>query len=557
MSSLLGTLTEGGQTWAHRIRMFRQVLKIAFVVSFVVGFSWFTYKLSDVNQDYFSAAWYYQKAWISDLFYQDSISINDKFWGQASGEYYNQSNLQIDSKKIIKVFEPHYNLLLEWIKDFLIESGRITSRFFLGMIAFFLVRGLLFKKRVHISGGKRSVRSLLALRLKLINKASHIEVGQLPLLKGSETQHILISGGSGSGKTNSLNEILDQIRAQKQKTIIVDLTGNFVSRYYREDKDIILNPYDKRGKGWSPWRECEENYHFESLVESFIPSSNREDESFWRVGAQTVFCEALLALKDSPKLSTLSNYILNSSLHELYEFLKETPASAFLDPASDRTASSIRAVTSSYLKVLKLVEDVEDPFSIRDWMKKDKEDSWLFISSKVEERDILKPILSAWIGVAIKSLIAMEPDIDRRIWFVIDELPALQKIVGLETFVSEARKFGGCGIFSMQSPSQLESIYGQKSADTIQGNCSTRIAFFERNPVIAEKISRSFGKIETEETQSGLSYGANEIRDGVNLSKQKKFRPLVSVEELMSLKPNNAYVKLQGNWPVTKIKVSY
>ena len=55
--------------------------------------------------------------------------------------------------------------------------------------------------------------------------------------------------------------------------------------------------------------------------------------------------------------------------------------------------------------------------------------------------------------------------------------------------------------------------------------------------------------------QQGISYGANEVRDGVNLTSQTKNISLVSATDIQSLEPNEAFVKLPGNVPIAKIKL--
>ena len=66
---------------------------------------------------------------------------------------------------------------------------------------------------------------IIALKLKLTRKASAIKIGQLPLVKGTETRHILVSGGTGSGKSNCFHRILPEIRKQKQTAVIVEQHG--------------------------------------------------------------------------------------------------------------------------------------------------------------------------------------------------------------------------------------------------------------------------------------------------------------------------------------------
>ena len=151
----------------------------------------------------------------------------------------------------------------------------------------------------------------------------------------------------------------------------------------------------------------------------------------------------------------------------------------------------------------------------------------------------------------------MQPDVNRRLWFIADELPSLNRLKDLETCLTESRKFGGCGLLAIQSPAQIEMIYGRDLARIIIGNCATRIAFAEKDPEIAERISKTFGSKEVKELHEGISYGAHEMRDGVNLSMQNKTSPVVSMNDIQSLEPNEAFIRLPGNFPVTKMKLKY
>jgi type IV secretory pathway TraG/TraD family ATPase VirD4 len=109
-------------------------------------------------------------------------------------------------------------------------------------------------------------------------------------------------------------------------------------------------------------------------------------------------------------------------------------------------------------------------------------------------------------------------------------------------------------VISLQSPAQLENIYGREVSKIIIGNTATKIIFRERDPEIAERISKAFGEREVIEIQEGISYGAHEARDGVNLSMQNKIRPVVSVSQILELPVNTAYVKLADKTAVAQVK---
>src|SRR3546814_15497666 len=63
----------------------------------------------------------------------------------------------------------------------------------------------------------------------------------------------LICGAPGTGKTNMIVKMLEGIRAKGKRAIVYDTAGTFVEKFYREGKDILLNPLDERSAVWSPW----------------------------------------------------------------------------------------------------------------------------------------------------------------------------------------------------------------------------------------------------------------------------------------------------------------
>jgi type IV conjugative transfer system coupling protein TraD len=386
-------------------------------------------------------------------------------------------------------------------------------------------------------------------------RASYIKVSTVPLVKGTETQHILITGGTGSGKTNCLHHILPQIRKNRHRAVIVDTTGTFVARYFREGKDYLLNPFDTRSVTWNPWAECKSKADIEDLAECFIPCSYSEHEDYWRNASRALFSSLMQKMELTKKTSDLTRWILFESLSKLCNYIQGTKGAAHIDINSEKTAASIRSVASSFLSCLEFLNDTDEPFSIRDWLHNKNDESWLFLSCTTAERASIRPLLSCWFSIATRSLIQIAPDFDRRIWYIVDELPSLNKLKDLEVFLAEGRKYGGCALLALQSIAQLEAIYGRETAKIILGNCTTKIAFSEQDPETAGKISKSFGEREYKEYQEGLSYGAHEARDGVTLSLQTRSAPLISPTEIQSLKRNHAFLKLPENLPITKIKL--
>lgn len=551
---VIQTITEGGQLATHSVRMFKQVTKIALILTFIFWIGLFAYYMRDTPSLYLEALTYYVKAEMGQALGAEKVEIERVFWRQLTGERI-QEKQWLPLERVLFKTKPYAQKLYQVSQDRLKQAGIRAGGALSVVLAFFFLRGRQSKKKQHVKGNKLSSVWTTALQLKLKRHASPITLGALPLVKGTETQHLLITGGTGSGKTNCLHHLLPQIRDQNQRAIIVDTTGILTDIYYRPGCDVLLNPLDARGSLWHPWIECTDITSYEAMAESFIPQSHYENDNYWRTSARIVFSSLLQQLTYSQKNSELAHKLLRVPLKELCEFVRETKAASQLDIHSERTAASVRSVLSNFLNCFDFLQDTDQPFSIREWIHQEKNPGWLFLTCKTNQRAALNPLLACWFSVAVRSLLELTPDFARRLWFVIDELPTLNRLRDLESLLAESRKYGGCALLSLQSPSQLEAIYGRESTQTILGNCATKIVFAEQNPTTAAQICQIFGESEVKEYQKGLSYGANDIRDGVNLNLQVRYQPLITQTDIQFLPRNQAFVRLPDNYPVVKLKL--
>lgn len=551
---MIHTITEGGQLSTHSLRMLRQVFKVAFVITFLTWASLFCYAMYQLPPGVYQSAWYYAKATTSSAFLIQEIEVDSGFWWQLTGQKIRKME-PVPTERVIRHTQPYADYLEDaaWYyakKTSLISLSVLAVVFFL-----FFLKGRLSSKKQHISGNQLSAAWRVALSLRLTGKASPIRIGNLSLLKGSETQHILITGGTGSGKTNCMHHILPQIRKLEHKAIIIDSSGAFLERYYDAEKDVILNPFDPRGAPWHPWAECTDVFDYDAIAESIISKQASEHDPYWNTAARSLLSSVLIKLQDSKKISDLNRWMLLEPLASLATFVKGTKAAAHIDLNSEKTAGSVRSVASSFVGSLEFLKDTNCPFSIREWLHSGKRGSWLFLACSPNQRTALNSLISCWFSIGMRGLLSLEQDLARRIWFVADELPTLQRIKDLEPFLCEGRKYGGCGLLAIQSPSQLDAIYGKEYSRTILGNCGTKIVFSEQDPEIAAKISRAFGEREIKEYQKGLSYGANDVRDGVSLTLHTKTQPLIPPSMIQFLEKNEAFVRLPGNIPITKVRL--
>lgn len=380
----------------------------------------------------------------------------------------------------------------------------------------------------------------------------------MPLLKNSESKHILISGSSGTGKTVAMLELLDQIRANKQRAIVYDKMGIYLKHFYRPETDVILNPLDSRSPAWNVFSEGRYPSDYDPIAAALMPMHHHASDPFWVNGARTIFsCLAVKLHQENRKDNqNFLKLMLNNDLEGLGKVLKGTPAETLVSEKSDKTAFSVLSVLATYVRSLLYLPQTGDDFSIRKWVEDDKADSFLFVASRADQHETLKPLISGWLEIATNALLSLEPNPTRRIWTILDELPSLHRLPSLPSALAESRQFGGCMVLSIQSIAQLRDIYGKDGAEALSSLCNTRLFFRTPDPVTAEWVSQALGQIEVDENKEGLSYGAHESRDGVSMHSQTFLRPVVLPSEILALEDLNAYLRLPGQWPITKVKLT-
>jgi type IV conjugative transfer system coupling protein TraD len=416
------------------------------------------------------------------------------------------------------------------------------------------------QKQTDITKGQKLVTvTELKKTLTKTKLASDLRIAGLPLVKNRELQHILVSGTTGSGKSNLFNILLPQIRSRPNKAIIVDVTGEYIAKFYNPATDFIFNPLDKRSINWNIWQDCQHESHYEAFATSIIPSKKYQSDDIWDASSRVVLVEVLkkLAAAKEQSIKKLISIISTSKIKDLEKYLQGTAAAKIISTQGDKTTLSVLMTLTTQIAPLKLIEDSSDNFSIRNWITSEtNQNSWLFISARTDQIEALRSLLSAFSDTTLNALLSLTPDNKRRIWFIVDELAKLNKLTSLPSALAESRKYGGCIAMGIQSISQLTENYGPNLSSSIVDMCSSFFFFRSSNPQTAEWIAKILGIVEQEELHEQLSYGASTIKDGVSFSKQTKSKQLVLPIEIANLPDLTAYVKYAG-FDITKIKTEY
>ena len=543
----LGSWTRGGQAIVHNVRMTTQVFYQTILAGFIIwiiGTLWYAFEKSTEYERFVLV-----KLAEATIKVDAAAGTNDpvQFRTPDGQTYWTSADWLVAStlaKKTLHAFE-----------GYLLHGALLSGLFTLVMLAwawfYFTRTGRGLGSNEYLRGARfgtiRQVKRALWRQTK-----GPLVIGNVPVPEAYEPEHILLCGAPGTGKTNLIVGMLDGIRKSGRRAIVYDTAGTFVEKFYRQGTDMLLNPLDQRAARWSPWVDVPRDYHYDQIAESTIP--DKHGDPFWAKAARGTLVAVMrkLARQKHTYVSVLLDRLLRSKLKDLAAFVTGTDAAAFISTEGERTSAGIQAELASVMRSFGYLDDTEDGFSIRDWVEKGADGSWLFITVKADQLPSLRPLITVWLDIAISAIMSLTPDRDRRLYCVIDELPTLHKLPSLSDFLARARKYGGCGILGFQSYPQLRATYGKDDAAAITGYCSTWVALRANDTDTAEHVSINLGQVEQVEANEGMSYGVNDMRDGVNLSRMQVTRPLVLSAEITNLPNLVGFLRFGRNLPVVR-----
>lgn len=400
---------------------------------------------------------------------------------------------------------------------------------------------------------------------KAENKKATITLAGYRVPPKSDNTHFLLLGAPSVGKSATIIEYLQQVREVGGRCFIYDRNGDFTKIFYREGHDIILNPNDARSANWTVWSEGCDQMQYRTISKALIPDVG--NDPFWSQAARLVFeslCHKVAELDTQrggqPDMEHLMTVLLRMDDEKMASILTGTDAGSVFNMNSEKMAASIRATLTTYIEPLKYMQRVGGrTFSFKDWVQSST-DSWIFIPIKATEIDLFKPLITTWAEQYSKTILERPSDShkqDLRFNLIIDELSSLGKLATLDTYLSEARKFGGNALLGTQSQAQIEDIYGNKGAAKLAGSIGTYIVFRNNSPDGAEWSSKLLLKEEIREVNDNLTVGHADVRDSLNMNKNRKDRALVTPSQIVNLPDLEGYIRFGRGYGLLNFKQTY
>lgn len=407
------------------------------------------------------------------------------------------------------------------------------------------------------------IRGALLITEKAIRAESDgtgiLPVSSILIPEALSRRHILIAGQTGSGKSTVLIQHLAAIQKAHRRAIANDFKGELVERFYRPDRDLILNPIDARGVGWTLFNELKSKPDLTAVTGSLIPPAKGEDR-FWSAAAQDVLRGVMAYCYETNKRTNVELWkALTSQLHDITDMCRATESGhagyTYIQDASSKQAAGVIAVLMSYVSWLEFAFD--GPFSLRQWAE-EVGDKMIFITSTDEVSNIMRPYLSLFADLAGKRFLALpeSPEPEKTIYLILDELGNMQRLPSVKRLLTAGRSKGVVVEVGIPDFSSIESVYGREDAHTIINSCGSKLILNLGDPEAARFFSDLASEEECWESSTYYSISEHDHRGGENHNRQVRTRKVIMPAEIMRLAVGSGYFMLPGGNPA-QVKIPW
>lgn len=376
------------------------------------------------------------------------------------------------------------------------------------------------------------------------------------------SKHLLLVGGTGSGKTNLFYHIVKQLKKNLTKDdvmLIFDSKGDFHKKFY-EPQDVVIGNsalYRKTSAKWNLYDEIVADgksrvslaQNTQEICKSLFADRVEKNSSnpFFPNAARDLLGSVIISLvRDNVQFSNkdLKDTLDSSSVDDLRNMLANySDLASVAAYIGGKSGSQSQGVLSEMYSVTRdiftgVFADVGD-FSMRKFIR-GKGGRTAFLEYDLAIGDILSPIYTLLFDLALKEALGRTAT-QGNVYLIADELKLLPNLRHLEDGINFGRSLGVKILAGLQGIDQLNANYeNEAKAHNAVAGFSSVFAFQSNDFNTREYVSKLFGKntiLETFPEANGSRH--YEKREGY----------VVEDWDLVNLQVGEAIVGLPGTPP--------
>lgn len=341
----------------------------------------------------------------------------------------------------------------------------------------------------------------------------------LELDVNKETEHLLISGGTGAGKSVSALNILLPALERGDRIVLVNYKGlveKFPVRLNTESLDynaIILCPFDRRSAVWAIWLDVTSKTQAREFAARMIPESK---DPVWSNAGRFVMTGIIMYLinnftkkgeawswKQFADLCVLDREalveILTAHYPEGLRAIKEE------GKTSESVLMNFGAFAAPICDLADAWGDRKKGFSIEKWITNPYSKIRTVILQLSSEFEILAQAFNQTIIAQITTYTTRLADVSANVaplWIYADEFPRIGKAKAIDELIAAGRSKSFRIALAIQDLGQLRAVYGQDVADSWVNSIGTKV-LGRSSATGAQWVSEMCGKAVYAQLQNG------------------------------------------------------
>lgn len=356
----------------------------------------------------------------------------------------------------------------------------------------------------HVSGrrymeGQEAEEMARKLSKNEIQKGGEgVSLGPWQLSAERETNHALIVGGVGAGKTTIAHHYLKAIFEHGQKALIVDWKGDFVAGY----KGHIFNPLDSRSLRWAVAQDITSELDASSFAEQIIPDRQGSGDSYFTTAGRSVLTALVIKLQHTkPRAWTWADLYAEASAG--YDQIREAVATYYphalanIEEPGKQTQGVLSQMLAQFDPIRILAQAEKDnpkahAISATQWLEKAHKRDQIILGGSVQHEHISRAFMSAFITAVAAKLQSLPDSNTRKFWLIADEFPKLGKCEAIPKLIAFGRSKGARVVLLAQDVAQIRDTYGPNVAKSLPAMLGTIIVGRTQGGETADQIARQW-----------------------------------------------------------------
>ena len=400
----------------------------------------------------------------------------------------------------------------------------------------------------------RGARGFTSIELsKIMRKdrgAGTLKIGEVTIPFTLENLSFMFIGRPQQGKTQAILRILDDVRNRGNRSLIwCAKQEDFVTTHYDPQTDHIFCPGDARSIKWSLANDITSMADFDDIAARIIPETLADNKGPWNKGAREILAGLMKYWWLNTNRSNSSLWdAMNSTVEKMFARLNNTPdcgrAAGMLERGDSSTSHSFFVTLMVYVKPFELLAKNDGDFSIRKYLCEGT--GSIFILSGNRMKKSLQPVQTLFIDLFMTHHLDLAQDRSRRIWYFLDELPALNKLPKLEELLNVGPSYGASVVIGTQSFDLIDAVYEETGRRAIFNACNTATIFSVADDRTAEELSTNLGKEEVSQPKQNYSLAVKDGKGSTSIRQEDKEILLYMPDQIKGLQAMNCIVRVLG-----------